>query len=71
MPIFSVACLTDLGKQNPRSGVDVVEEACEAFAFVRFRYVPLRIADRAVKSKDCRAYLEQRGYEWISQHFEA
>ena len=71
MRVFSTACLTDIGKKDQRPGVDVVEEMCEAVAVVRFRYVPLHVAERAVRSNNCKAYLEKRGYKWIKQHFEA
>ena len=62
---LSIAWLTDLGKENPRSGVDVVEELCETIAVTRFRYVPIRVAERAVASKNARKYLESRGYTWL------
>ena len=62
--IFHVGPNSDAGKQNPRPGVDVLEEFGPTVSFTRFRYVPWKVAERAVRSNDCRASLESQGYAW-------
>lgn len=64
-PKLRIEMLTDIGKENPKPGVDISEFMCEAVAFVRFRYVPLRTAERAMSSENPKEYLEARGHKWI------